>query len=283
MASADYLQNVSRLARRRRAWQSAAGSQAFSPVDSGAIGAWLRLAASTPVSSEYQTIVDVLNSNPAAQTDADRKTAAGTSANGLPIATFDGSDVIPWPIAASNFNANKFGLSFWFRPGSITTTQSLYAIYNSAASLRSVYLFQVTSGQLGVQFFIGNNTDGRQFNTGNGVLTAGVYNYVRLQFDSSKTAEADTDGATEDAKVRLFTGTSSETARALTGSNIGAGGTLSTLRTATGSALIGGLTDADAPTTPLVNNTVMGPNFFVWRDTPTAVAAGLVMGFEVPT
>ena len=99
---------------------------------------------------------------------------------------------------------------------------------HSRRSPLKVYVKPPDEDPIGQRLDIGNNTDGRQFNTGNAVLTAGVYNYVRLQFDSSKTNEADTDGATEDAKVRLFTGTSSETARALSGANIGAGGTLST-------------------------------------------------------
>jgi hypothetical protein len=258
------------------------GRGGFHPIQVSAVNAWLRLAASTPVSSEYETIVDVLNSNPAVH--ADRKCAATTAANGLPTMTFDGSDVVPWPLAASNFNANKFGLALWLKPGNITTTQSIYAIYNTAATLRSIYIFMVNSGQIGIQIFIGNNTDGRQFNTANGVISAGVHNWLRFQFDSSKTNEADTDGATADAKVRLFTGTGAvETARALTGSNIGAGGTLSTLRTATGSALIGGLTDADAPTTPLVNTGVIGPNVYILDDTPTAAQGNALMGFEVPT
>lgn len=258
----------------------AARSGGFNPSQLDIIGAWYAMAASAPVSSEWETIVDVLGGASLTQTDADRKLASGTSANGLPIGTYDGSDCISMPLGANNFNTSKFGLSLWLSPASVTATQRIFSIFNNDAGVRVLTVDINNPGVLMVSVYIGSNLDGRIYTTANGVLTAAAYNYPRLQLDMTRTNECDTTGDDADAKVRLFVG---ETALALTPSSFGTGGTLTALRSPTGSAIWGGTANLDTPGAPLLNGSIHGPNTFIWLDTPTAQQAANVMNFERPT
>ncbi len=268
-----------RRAQRRRA-ATAARAGGFFPTQVSGVSAWLRLPASTAVSSEWETVVDALNSNPATQTSANRKPAAATSANGLPIATFDGSDMWVWPVAASNHSTTAWELLLWIKPASVAANQRVFACdTSSGASVNRIRVGLNASGGAQALIFI-TNADGRQFDTPNSVLTAGAWTFLRLAYDSAKTAEADLDGLTTDAKVRIFI---NGTAQALTGSNVGAGGTIGALRTATGNNVIGAANDADAPVQPLTNGAQTGPNVYVANTALTAAQASNLQGFEQPT
>src|SRR5262245_38220476 len=99
---------------------------AFSPLQSGKVSGWLRLAASTAVAGEYQTVVDVLNAAaPMAQTDSDRYPAAATSTNALPVATFDATDVMLWPESPSRTSTTKAGLWLWYKPATVAGFQTI--------------------------------------------------------------------------------------------------------------------------------------------------------------
>jgi hypothetical protein len=251
----------------------------FFPAQVSAIKAWLRLAASTAVSAEWETVVDVLNSNPAAQTDADRKPAAATSANSLPVATFDGTDVWVWPIAASNHSTDKWEILLWIKPASLGAAQRVFACDTSGgASLNRIRVTISATGTVDVLVFI-SNADGRQFSTP-AVISAASWAFIRVAYNSSATNEADTDGLTADAKVRVFVGGA---ARALTGANVGAGGTIGALRTATGSNVVGAANDSDTPVSPLLNGGQTGPNIWIANAVLTTAEATNLQSFEAPT
>lgn len=250
-----------------------------SPAAISAVRAWYRLAASTPVSSEWETVVDVLGGASLVQTDADRKLAVGAAANGLPTGTYDGSDCMRMPLGANNFSTSKYGLSFWWTPNSIGSTQNLFAIVSPDASV-NVLTFRVnSSGVLALTVYIATNADGRVYTTA-GTVSNGAMVYPRVQIDMTRTAECDLDGLTTDAKVRVFI---NEVAQAMVATDLGAGGALTTLRTPVGAAVVGALTDADAPGTPLRNGNIHGPNTFILLDTPTPAQGLALMNFERPT
>ena len=250
----------------------------FLPSQLGPVGAWYRMAASTPVSGEWETIVDVLGGASLVQTDADRKLDHGVSGNALPVGYYDGSACVRMPLGANNFSTSKFGVAWWQQAATVSGSQYRFNIYNNDASVRVLTLRQFNA-TLTVDVYIATNVDGRAYTTGS-ALTAGAWQYVRLQIDMTKTNEFDATGVDTDAKVRLLLG---ETGLALTASDIGLGGALTVLRSPTGAAIFGGLNDADAPTAPVVSGTAHGPNTYVLLDTPTAAQGALLMNFETPT
>lgn len=250
----------------------------FNPSQESSVGAWYRMAASVPVSSEWETVTDVLGGSALVQTDSDRKLAAGASSNGLPIGTYDGTDVVRMPLGSNNFSTSKFGLAYWLRLQSVSS-QYLFAMLLGTAGVHVMTLIVTTGGRLVLTIYIGNNVNGRIYTTAASAVTAGVYQFHRVQLDMTKTAECDTDGLTEDAKVRIFI---NEVASPLTPTDEGAGGTLTTLRTPTGAALFGAANDSDTPSGALDNGTIHGPNTYILLNTPTAAGAARLMSFDAP-
>jgi hypothetical protein len=246
----------------------AARAGTFIPSQLGAVTSWLRLAASTPVSSEYETIVDVLNSNPATQTDADRKPAAGTSGNGLPTMVFDGSDVISCPLISNNNHTATLGYWCWFKPASVATVQHLFSVVapNSSAQKIDVY---TNNAQVFVECYI-SGVNGRFGRTGN-VLTAGAWTNIYVQYDSSRGG---------DANLAIFI---DKVSQSLTYGNLGAGGTLTTLPVVTGNYLFGGSTNSDTPTQPIANGGETGPNYYILGSNLTAGEQINLYDFERPT
>lgn len=251
----------------------------FSPLQLSAVRAWYRMGSSTAVSGEWETILDVLGGSSLIQTDADRKLAAGTAANGLRIGTYDGSDCMRMPLGASNFNTSKFGLAYWVNPAN-AGTQYLFAIYNNDATVRVLTYGIAATGRLFLEVYIGTNVDGRTYQTANGAITASAYQYPRLQIDMTKTGEFDFDGDQDDSKIRIFV---NEVAQPLSASSFGLGGTPTVLRTPTGAGIFGGVNDNDAPAGAINSGSIHGPNTFILLDTPTDAQATALMNFEVPT
>ena len=255
------------------AWEMAAASGApFDPRDSGKISAWLRLSASTISSGEYDTVVDVLNSNPTSQADTDRKPAATTAANGLPVMQFDGSDVLAWPLIAANNSTTKIGWAFWYNPASVAAvTQELLCVFDGTggASARKLLFYQFGSAINAAAYI--NATDGRNGATASSVVAVGTWVWMRLAYDSSLGG---------DTNLKIYLNGSSQS---LTYSNVGAGGTLTTLPSVTGNALIGSLANTDAGSGPLLNGALIGPNVFVLNADLTAAEEASLMNFEKPT
>lgn len=256
------------LARGRRAGRSVI-------LPSSVASAWYRMPLSTPVSSEWETIVDALGGASLTQTDADRKLAAGTSASGRPIGTYDGSDMLRMPLGANNFSTSLFGLA-WQVQVANTGAQYLFAMLSNSAAV-SVMGLVASGGALQLTVYIGSNANGRVYTTTTNAYTAATPFFPRIQLDMSKTAECDTTGLVEDAKVRIF---SNETPLAITATNEGAGGTLTTLRSPTGAAIFGSTNDSDTPAGALDNGAIHGPETYVLLRTPTAAQGRALRDFN---
>jgi hypothetical protein len=245
----------------------------FYPTQVSAVSAWLRLAASTAVSSEWPTVVDVLNAgSPLTQPSANRIAAVGAAANGLPTMVFDGTDVHVWPLTAANNGVSKLGFWFWFKPASLASIQVIMAVRTGTggASARKFDLRTGTSGEVAAQVFI-SGADGRQGITGTGKLVVGTWSAIYMQYDDSRGG---------DANLRIYVAGVNET---LSYSNLGVGGTLTTLPVVTGNGLIGASDNLDAPGGPVLSGGLIGPNIFAFNDNLTAAQITLLMAFEAPT
>lgn len=251
-----------------------ANGSGFSPDQVTAVSAWLRLAASTAVAGEYATVVDVLNSNPTSQTDAARKPAAATAANGLPVMTYDATDMLVWPVAASNNSTTKWGIAFWFKPSASASTQHFFSGYDDAggASAKRIQFFEQATSAIAASIYI-SGSNGRKGLTSNNVLTNGTWAFVTLLYNSS--------GATEDDKLKIFV--NCVNLGPLTFSNVGIGGTLGDMVSITGNYIIGARNDSGAPTQPLANNSQIGPNIYVFDAIPSTAELTALMNFEIPT
>lgn len=249
---------------------------AFSPAQISAVAAWLRLAASTQSGGEWTSVTDVLNpSNPATQTDVDRRYAVGTSANNLPTAVADGSDMLLWPLASNNNQQTKFGFACWVQFAAVAAAdQILYAVFNAAggANKRKIQTGIATS-QIRTSVWADEiSSTGRNINSAASTVPAATWKFFRLQYDSSVGG----DGCVAHYLDEVLIAQSGNT-------NIGAGGTLGVMATATGNAVIGSQDDQDAPTRALVNNSIIGPNVYILNDNLTAAQGLALMNFERPT
>ena len=254
-------------------WEQTAGGAAFDPRDTGKLAGWLRLQASTPSSGEWASVVDALNSNPAAQPGANRKPAVGTSGNGLQTMVFDGSDMLLWPLNASiNNRTDKQGYWFWFKPAVVNTLQRLLniTIATGAAATFEKLSFYANNRTLVCEVYITNAT-GRVGTTASNVLTAGAWHAIYLQYDSSRGG---------DANLAMFVG---GTSASLNFTNIGAGGTLGALQAPTGNCIIGSFNNSDTPTQAIDNGGEIGPNIFPFNDNLTAGEIASFLAFEAPT
>ncbi len=259
-------------AQRRRA-ATAIRSGGFSPAQVSAVSAWLRLADSTQSGGEWTSITDVLNSNPVTQTDADRRTAVGTSVNGLPTMVFDGSDVHVWPLSATTNNrTDTLGFWLWFKPATVASAQRLLNITvttGAAVTFEKLSIY-ANNRTLVCEVYITNAT-GRVGTTATKVLTAGAWTSIYVQYDSSRGG---------DANLAIYT---DATARTLNYTNIGAGGTLAALQSPTGNCLIGGLNNVDATIQGITDEGELGPNLFALNANLTAAQITAMHSFEVPT
>lgn len=257
----------------RAIWEMVAGSGApFVPVDSGKVSGWLRLAASTAVSSEWPTVVDVLNAGSPMTSSGVRIAAVGSSANGLPTMVFDGTDVHLWPLSPAHSSTTKVGIWFDFKPASVAGFQLLYdveaGVSQGGATASRLRLFTNGTGLVAQAYL--TNANGRSFSVAS-ALTNNTWHRIYLQYDSSRGG---------DANLALFVGGVS---LSLTASNIGAGGTLGALQVSAGAALIGGDSDIDAGSNPIANGGQIGPNIFAFNDNLTAGEIANMLLFEAPT
>ncbi len=262
---------------------TAMGAGSVSAALSSAFAKTLReysLAASTAVSGEYPTVVETRGGTALAQTDADRKPAAATAANGLPVMTFDGSDVLLQALETGNNGTSKWWMLMWVKPADFGASQQLYACMTSsgASANRMRITLSNTTGTVGFDAFV-SGFNGRNYLTA-GALTAAGWNPVYLQFDNTRTSEADLDGSTSDAKMRIAFG---NTFQALTASNQGSGGVPSALLAATGTACLLAATYSDTPGSPLRNGGQLGPRLRFGSEPLTAAELAALLAHDAPT
>lgn len=259
-----------------------ASVERFSPLMDPALGAWLRLDASTPSGGEWDTVVDAKSSNPAVQPSANRKPAAALSNNGLPVMVYDGSDMLTWPLTAANSAVDRWGIALWIKFASVGATQHIHNVMSPGASgganlTRAIFNVLNTGGIAFNVFTL--NFNGRGFNSANGIITTGVWYFCRVQYDRFQPNEFDSTGSVTDAKVRIYL---NESAIALNGINQGSGGTIGALTNATGSAYIGAANNSDTPVAALQNGTQMG-DVYVFNDNLTPERAQAFFRYRVPT
>ena len=241
------------------------GRGGFTPYQLSKISGWLRLAASTTVSSEWQTVVDVLNgAAPMAQTDADRYPAVGAAANGLPTMVLDASDVMLWPLSPSRTSTTKLGIWIWYKPATVAGFQTLYfdttrrlVIYANGSTVQARAYRDAFNGRTGT--------------TPASTLTAGAWHSIYYPYDFAQTG---------DDKIKLWVNAA---AQSLIYADDGAGGYGSGLQAAAGSACVGAETDSDTPTRPVANGGLIGPNIFAFNDNLTQAEIDALHGFERPT
>lgn len=242
-------------------------------INYGKVGAWYRLAASTAVTGEWPSVVDVLNTNPMVQTQAVRKAAVGTSTNGLPTMLFDGTDIHLLPLIAQNFNINKIGYWFWFRPANVASLQTIFRIAAIAggANLNAIELYAQNSQVLGMSYLSGSNVNGRSVTTPVASLAINTWASIYFQYDASRGG---------DDNMRVYVNTVLPTQ---TYGNINAGGTLTTLNNAIGNGFTGGANDSDTPASAIGNGGQIGNNTFVLLDNLTGPEMTNMQNFETPT
>jgi hypothetical protein len=238
------------------------------------------LAASTAVSGEYPTIVETRGGASLVQTDADRKPAAATAANGLAVATFDGSDVLLQTLESGNNSTSQWWMNFWVKPADFAASQQILSamVASGASANRCRASIVNTTGFLVFDLFA-SGFNGHGYTSGT-ALSAASWNNCCLCFDGSKTAACDTDGLTEDAKIRLWI---NGAFCAVTESLFGTGGTHTALLAATGVATLGGGTDSDTPSLPMRNGGQIGPRMRFGAEPLTAAELAAINAFEVPT
>lgn len=231
----------------------------------GKVSGWLRLAASTAVSSEWPTVVDALNAAaPMAQTDADRLPAVGAAANGLPTMVYDATDVMLWPLSPAHTSTTKLGYWFWYKPA---TTVGLQTIMHCTTKRVTIYANSaVIQGRAYRDAF-----NGRMADTPASTIVAGVWTAIYFAYDFSQTG---------DDKIKIWL---DGVQQSLTYSNDGAGGYGTGLQAASGSACVGAETDSDTPTRPIANGGLLGPNIFAFNDNLTQAEIDNLYAFERPT
>lgn len=277
------LRHVDLLDRRRELARQP--STANNPALRSALGKtkrWYRLLSSTANAGEYDTVVEAFGGTSITQPGAVRKPAAATAANGLPVATFDGTDVWLQPLQTGNVGTALWWMLFRIKPADLAANQKIHQItapgLAGSADVSRSRVELPTTGKLSFDIF-SSGSNGRNYLT-TATMTAAAWNSGYIQWDASKTAECDTDGSTTDAKLRIaingaFT--------PIAASNLGTGGVPTALLAATGSAVIGGANDADAPVSPIRNNGQLGPGLMFGDTSLTAAELAALLAIEFPT
>lgn len=242
---------------------------------------YYKLSASTPNAGEYDSITEIRGGSPITASGV-RKPAVGASANNLPTAVFDGTDVCLQPLESGNNGTAAWWMFFRFKPADFGATQRIYSAVSaglSGAASANRCRFQVngSTGLIAWDIFV-SGANGQTYTTAT-AFTAAAWGDAYLQFDGSRTNEHDTDGATSDAKIRICINGSFT---ALTKSAIGSGGTVTALNAATGNATIGGSNDSDTPVSPIRNGGALGD--ILQGDTPlTSAELSAIRALDVRT
>jgi hypothetical protein len=247
----------------------------FIPQQLSAVSGLLSLAASPQSGGEWTSWVDIISGNNGA-INAARRPAVAAAANGLPLAAFLTNDAVAWPIAASNFNRDTWGIFLDAKPTAVASTQILWCISNGntngADHKAIVTFFSLTDWIIDVY---ATDANGRRFIVPLGAA-AGVSRRYGIEYDS---------GAGGDANVYpTINGVVQSTVK----SNLGAGATLGQLQVCTGNLLIGNFNDG-AASSALTGST--GPNVVSLTSKLAGASSGQLLtaegrarlvGYQVP-
>lgn len=227
-----------------------------------AVTGWLRLAApgTTTLGSGYNNVVDVLNANPAVQTDDTRRPAASVSANGLPIMTFV-DDFLSWPLNASNNQSVALGFAGWLKAADIVTNKTIAITgltAGGASANKVLYMLNNASYRTDAMTVDRHALTGAVADTG--------WHFVTYEINCATTPETAQAIITLDTVVQAVS-FSSDTAWPVS------------LGTPTGNMFIGATTLAGA--SPWVG--FMGPNLYALGRQLTAAERTTLFNFERPT
>ena len=225
--------------------------KAWSPLLDPAVAQWASLPASTPSSGKWATWKELRTGNHIVQPDTDRQPAAGNAANGVPIATFNGSNVLTYPITAANNSTRFWALIMRVKPtANLSTRQRILHIGFSAASPKVIV--DLVSNTLEVTFY-NSTTTGKQLVCA-AALTANVYQSMRVQWNG--------DGANDAAKAKAFVNGVDQGG---TITDVGSPGTMTDLTAPSvgNTILIGASNDSDTPSTALQSGFVIGAHIYI--------------------
>jgi hypothetical protein len=245
----------------------------------GAVSSWLSLphASSVIAGAGDSSVHDILNANPATQS-TDGRRPAGETNGGQPCMRFATNDVLVWPLIAANNGTTRTGFAFWFKTDAIGSFQNLIEINTGTggASGRKLSLFIRNTGPIYADMY--SSPTGTSGTTGQGpVLSALTWYFVTLEYDAS--------AATDALKLTITLGGVAQT---LAFTPFGAG-SLTTLPTVTGNALIGNRVNAGSPDLPFQG--LIGPNFWCLGAKQAGAGQGLLtqqgrlalMNYQRPT
>jgi hypothetical protein len=253
------------------------GLSASFPANFSVLSAWLRVANATVTGSGVSSLPDVLNANPAVQATDSKRPPLGTSANGLPILTFNGSQMLQWPLIPANNGTSALGCAFWYKPGIVNDFQMPFGITAEAGST-AVYkfMFPQPTNALALKCFfsgVGNGRNGQS----SLVLNVGQWYFVTGEYYSIGT-EAVRHVLTIDGVVL-----------SLTYSNDNSGGS-GNLSAASGNAIIGS-SNTTGGLPALATGAALGPNIYTFNNKMAGATEGLLtpaarialMNYEAPT
>lgn len=229
---------------------------AFLPSQLSVMSAWLR---NDTLTGNISSVTDVLNLNPAVQGVDDRRPSGDTDGS----MTFLTNDVLSWPLDASNNGGTRWGCAAWFEldaPGATNQTLGVITLITGGASARKINIVKNTADRLTVDVYI-NDTDGRRFSTTDTTFTTAPV-FVTVEIDTSKSPEANQVKITLNGDVQTWSA-----------SNLGSGGSLTSLVIPTGNMLIGNGRDS-AANAPFQGR--MGRNWYQFGSTMPNVTHGLL-------
>lgn len=252
----------------------------FSPSSISAVSAWMRVASATSNANGISSLPDLLNTNPAVQATNSRKPGTGSAANGLPIMTFDGGDMLGWPLIAANNSNTQNGFALWYKPASVAAAiQVIIGISGDTGSATN-YKRQVCQllNNFAVKVFFTAIANGRQAIAVATVVVPGTWYFITAEYDAAAATEALRNVLTINGVVQT-----------LTFSDQGTGGAGPNLISVTGNALIGA--QSTTPANPIQGGGAIGPNIFSFNAKMAGATEGLLtpaaraalMTFEAPT
>lgn len=182
---------LDRLHPRRRGikrWREHRHAGGFNPAQLSPVTAWLRTNAT---SGAVASIADVINVNPATQGTALNQ-PTGTTLNGLPATSFDGSeDYLSWPIITATNGAVTFGFASWIKFGSVAATRRIFCCNSTnsgatAARLEFIRANDILLGDVYTNLFVS-----RRGQTAAGAAQATTAVFLSFEFDGGQALEAD--------------------------------------------------------------------------------------------
>lgn len=238
------------------------------------VTAWLRLAMATVSSAgRIERVPDVLNPNPAVQTDATLQPLLEMSTNGLPCMRYAAAkDALSWPRVTENNGTSSYGWAFWVKLDVVASTYSVTAARVTAADPINKFELVISNGQ--VTFTLFNLPSFRQVATVANVVVSG-WHFITVEYDAT---------AVDDAHKAVISVNGALPAVSYSGS-----GTYGPLPASTvGDIAIGDRTSSGAAVAPLFG--VLGPNFYHLGAKMAGATEGLLtpagrqalMAFEAP-